>query len=77
MSGTMLAPLTTLVFLSVLWLLGTLGAAVLSESGAKIAAALRGDGVSDGAVMVVASRGRGRVRPQQPRFAGLRLRAAA
>ena len=38
----MLAALGTLAFLATLWLLAVVGAAVLEESGAKIAAALRG-----------------------------------
>ena len=38
----MTAALGTLVFLTTLWLLVVVGAAVLEESGAKIAAALRG-----------------------------------
>lgn len=39
----MMAPLGTLVFLVTLWLLVVVGAAVLEESGARIAAALKGD----------------------------------
>ena len=38
----MIAALGTLVFLATVWLLVVVGAAVLEESGAKIAAALRG-----------------------------------
>ena len=38
----MIAPLGTLAFLATLWLLAVMGAAVLEESGAKIAAALKG-----------------------------------
>ena len=38
----MLAALGTLAFLATLWLLVVVGAAVLEESGAKIAAALKG-----------------------------------
>ena len=38
----MTAALDTLVFLVTLWMLVVVGAAVLEESGAKIAAALRG-----------------------------------
>jgi hypothetical protein len=38
----MIAVLGTLPFLATLWLLVVLGAAVLEESGAKIAAALKG-----------------------------------
>ena len=39
----MIAALGTLPFLATLWLLVVLGAAVVEESGAKIAAALKGD----------------------------------
>jgi hypothetical protein len=38
----MTAPLGTLAFLATSWLLVVLGASVLEESGAKIAAALKG-----------------------------------
>ena len=38
----MIAALGTLFFLATLWLLAVLGAQVLEESGAKIAAALKG-----------------------------------
>jgi hypothetical protein len=38
----MIAPLGTLAFLATLWLLVVVGASVLEESGAKIAAALKG-----------------------------------
>jgi hypothetical protein len=41
----MIAPLGTLVFLATLWLLVVVGAAVLEESGARIAAALKGKAV--------------------------------
>ena len=41
----MTAVLGTLPFLATLWLLMVLGAAVLEESGAKIAAALKGNPV--------------------------------
>ena len=39
----MIAALGTLPFLATLWLLVVLGASVLEESGAKIAAALKGN----------------------------------
>ncbi len=39
----MIAALGTLAFLATLWLLVVIGAMVLEESGAKIAAALRGN----------------------------------
>jgi hypothetical protein len=47
----MIAALGTLPFLATLWLLAVLGAQVLEESGAKIAAALKGRAVQpNGAV---------------------------
>ena len=39
----MIAAMSTLAFLASLWLLVVVGAAVLEESGAKIAAALKGE----------------------------------
>lgn len=42
----MTAALVTLVFLSTLWMLVVLGAAVLDSSGAKILAALKGQSAS-------------------------------
>ena len=44
----MIAALGTLAFLATLWLLVVVGAAVLEESGAKIAAALKGKPASTG-----------------------------
>jgi hypothetical protein len=71
----MLAPLGTLAFLATLWLLTVVGAAVLEESGAKIAAALRGKPT---VVPVVAPvRLRVRIRSRRPMRAEPRWRAAA
>jgi hypothetical protein len=42
----MIAAMSTLAFLASLWLLVVVGAAVLEESGAKIAAALKGGTMS-------------------------------
>jgi len=42
MIAAMIGPLTTLAFVAVLWLVGVLGVVMLEESGAKIAAALKG-----------------------------------
>ena len=42
MLTSLIAPLGTLAFLATLWLLTVVGAMVLEESGAKIAAALKG-----------------------------------
>jgi len=71
----MIAALGTLVFLATLWLLVVVGAAVLEEGGAKIAAALRGKPVSRPLIAPVRLRTRARV--QQPMRASVRWRAAA
>ena len=72
----MLAPLGTLAFLATLWLLTVVGAAVLEESGAKIAAALKGKSREP---MPIADpvRIRPRGRAPQPMRAPARWRAAA
>ena len=57
----MIAPLGTLAFLATLWLLTVLGASVLEESGAKIAAALKGKPVHRPAVAPVRMRTRSRL----------------
>ena len=72
----MTAALGTLVFLATLWLLVVVGAAVLEESGAKIAAALKGKSMEPKPV-IAASRIRARTRIQQPMRAEPRWRAAA
>jgi hypothetical protein len=71
----MLAPLGTLAFLATLWLLTVVGAAVLEESGAKIAAALRGKPAAR--PMVAPVRMRARPRVQRPMRAAPRWRDAA
>jgi hypothetical protein len=58
-----------------LWMLVVVGAAVLEESGAKIAAALKGKTAHES--VFVAVRVRTRVRQQRPMRATARLRAAA
>ena len=64
----MIAPLGTLAFLATLWLLVVLGAAVLEESGARIAAALKGKPVQRPAVVAVRVRARSRfARPMRAR----------
>ena len=73
----MIAPLATLAFLSTLWLLMVVGAAVLEESGAKIAAALKGNPVRAAAAVVPPVRMRVRMRIQKPMRAEPRWRAAA
>ena len=71
----MIAPLGTLAFLATIWLLVVLGAAVLEESGAKIAAALKGKPAARQIAIPVRVRGRGRF--QQPMRARARWRDAA
>ena len=71
----MIAALGTLPFLATLWLLVVLGAAVLEESGAKIAAALKGEPARP--KDIVAVRMRIRTRASRPMRAEPRLRAAA
>ena len=72
----MTAALGTLVFLVTLWMLVVVGAAVLEESGAKIAAALKGKS-REPQLVLAHSRIRPRSRVQQPMRAPARLRAAA
>jgi hypothetical protein len=71
----MIAALGTLPFLATLWLLVVVGAAVLEESGAKIAAALKSEPARPQAVVAV--RLRIRTRASQPMRAEPKLRAAA
>ena len=62
----MIAALATLAFLATLWLLIVVGAAVLEESGAKIAAALKGQSASRPALRFGPAPVRSRPRLQQP-----------
>jgi hypothetical protein len=71
----MMAALGTLAFLTTLWLIVVVGAAVLEESGAKIAAALKGKAVHRQIAVPVRVSGRGRF--QRPMRAKPRWRAAA
>ena len=71
----MIAALGTLPFLATLWLLVVLGAAVLEESGAKIAAALKG--VPQLPANDIGVRRRNRKRVLMPRRASVEWRAAA
>jgi hypothetical protein len=73
--NVMIAALGTLPFLATLWLLVVVGGMVLEESGAKIAAALKGKPVERQAFVTV--RLRVRVRPQSARRVTPGLRAAA
>ena len=71
----MIAALGTLPFLATLWLLVVLGASVLEESGAKIAAALKGKPCDP--PVSKSTRLRMRLRTRQPMRAVPQLRAAA
>ena len=71
----MISALGTLVFLATLWLIVVVGAAVLEESGAKIAAALKGKPAHQPSIVRV--RVRTRVRLNRPVRASARWRAAA
>ena len=71
----MTAALGTLPFLATLWLLMVLGASLLEESGARIAAALKG--VPPHETAIVSMRLRSRARRAQLRTAEPRWRAAA
>jgi hypothetical protein len=72
----MIAAFGTLAFLATLWLLVVVGAAVLEESGAKIAAALKGESARQSVVLAPA-RIRARSRLQRPMRARATWRAAA
>jgi hypothetical protein len=74
----MIAAMGTLIFLATLWLLVVVGAAVLEESGAKIAAALKGKQPQP-SIASVRMRMRVRVRPrlQPPVRISATWRAAA
>ena len=72
----MMAAMGTLVFLSTLWLLMVVGAAVLEESGVKIAAALKGL-AGQPRVRFAPVRVRSRARLQRPVRASARWRDAA
>jgi hypothetical protein len=76
MTVPMLAPLGTLVFLATLWLIVVVAAAVLEESGAKIAAALKGKPVRQPSPGLVTMRVRADFRTQPMRVSA-RWRAAA
>ena len=71
----MIAPLGTLAFLATLWLLVVVGASVLEESGARIAAALKGKTAQP--QVSIAIRVRTRSRLSKPMRVKPRWRAAA
>ena len=65
----MISALATVTFLATLWLLVVVGAAVLEESGARIAAALKGASFASAPARMALAR------MAPPRMAALRLRA--
>ncbi len=73
----MIAALATLAFLATLWLLVVAGAAILEESGAKIAAALKGQSLVGRRLSTAPARVRGRARVRRPMRAQPQWRAAA
>ncbi len=73
----MTAALGTLPFLATLWLLVVLGAAILEESGAKIAAALKGLPVGLSSGCIPPARIRARAWQRQPMRARLVSSVAA
>jgi hypothetical protein len=73
----MIAAMGTLVFLATLWLLIVLGAAVLEESGATIATALKGQPKRKQAFRLAPVRTRARSRLNAPMRARPRWRDAA
>jgi hypothetical protein len=73
----MIAAFGTLAFLATLWLLVVVGAAVLEESGAKIAAALKGKPPRQPSIALARIRVRARPQLQQPMRATASWRAAA
>jgi len=73
----MIAALGSLPFLATLWLLVVLGARVLEESGAKIAAALKGSALQFPLERETPVRHRPRVQTSRPMRANVEWRAAA
>ena len=74
----MLAVLSTLAVLALLWLLATVAYAMFSESGGKILAALKGQSFASVSMAAVPVRVRGRAATQsRPVRARPRLRAVA
>ena len=73
----MMAALGTLAFLTTLWMLVVVGAAVLEESGAKIAAALKGKSLHQPSSGAASVRVRMRQRAAAPSRASVQWRAAA
>jgi hypothetical protein len=73
----MLAAFATLAFLVTMWLLVVVGSAILEESGAKIAAALKGESLASRQLSLAPVRPRSRAKMRQPLRARPRWRDAA
>ena len=73
----MIAALATLPFLATIWLVVVLGAALLEESGDRIAAALRGGSANHSDEVLAPARLRSRLPVRQPMWCEPRWRAAA
>ena len=73
----MIAALATVVFLATLWMMVVVAASILEESGAKIAAALKGRLAIDIPQPTAYARVRARSRMKQPLRARPRWRDAA
>ena len=73
----MIAALGTLPFLATIWLVVVLGASLLQESGARIAAALKGGPATHSNEALAATRLRPRFPVRRPMPAEPRWRAAA
>ena len=73
----MIAALGTLAFLATLWFLVVVCAAIVEESGAKIAAALKGQSIAGMQRQIAYARFRLRPRFTRPMRGKSRLRAAA
>ena len=73
----MIAALGTLVFLATLWMLVVIGAAVLSSSGSRILAALRGQSAAPAVAIRPVRLRHQRYQPLRPAQVSVRQRAAA
>jgi predicted deacetylase len=73
----MIAALATIAFLATLWLLTLVAAAALQESGARIAAALKGQAEPRSRPLFAPARVRARTRFREPMRARPRWRDAA
>lgn len=74
----MIAPIVTLVFLSVLWAAAVVFAEIFARSGSRIVAALRGEQPTEAMSLVIRFRpSRARIARRRPMRARPQMRAAA